>query len=278
MEETLQGLTIAVPESRQLDLFAGMLEERGARTLRCPLVTIRDTPDQAVVLHWLERFIQQPPDWLILLTGEGLYRLLSCAERNGRLEAFREALARTRTLTRGPKPGRALRSIDLRADVVAESPTSAGVIRTLAQLDLAGRRVAVQLYGQEPNVPLVQALEQAGVAGVDTVAPYIYVQDTDDPRVLELIRQLADGGVHAIAFTSKAQVDRLFAVAQAADQAGQLRQALAGVLVASVGPVVADTLRAYGVNSDLQPERSYFMKPLVRELMLARAEGRLKPA
>lgn len=278
MNDSLQGLTIAVPESRQLDLFAGMLEERGARTLRCPLVAIRDTPDQDAVRGWLDRFIQRPTDWLILLTGEGLYRLLDCAERDGRREAFQQALARTRTLTRGPKPGRALRSIDLRADVVAESPTSAGVIRSLDGLGLTGRRVGVQLYGEEPNLPLIQALERAGAVEVDPVAPYIYTRDTDDPEVLQLIRTLTDGAVHAIAFTSKAQVERLFAIAEAAGQAETLRQALAGTLVASVGPVVADTLKAHGVETDLQPERSFFMKPLVRELVAARTAGRLTPA
>ena len=40
MTKKLHGVTILVPESRELDLFAGMLEAHGARTLRCPLVTI----------------------------------------------------------------------------------------------------------------------------------------------------------------------------------------------------------------------------------------------
>src|SRR5207249_4278544 len=34
----LAGRTIAVPETRELEVFAAMLERRGARVLRCPLV------------------------------------------------------------------------------------------------------------------------------------------------------------------------------------------------------------------------------------------------
>ena len=46
-----------VPETRELALFIGMLEERGATCLPCPLVAIHDAPDPAPVEAWLRRFI-----------------------------------------------------------------------------------------------------------------------------------------------------------------------------------------------------------------------------
>ena len=46
----LQGKTIAVPEMRELEVFSALLERRGARVLRCPLVTIYDSPHSAQVL------------------------------------------------------------------------------------------------------------------------------------------------------------------------------------------------------------------------------------
>ena len=42
----LAGRTVAVPETRELDIFARMLEERGATTIRCPLVAILDAPER----------------------------------------------------------------------------------------------------------------------------------------------------------------------------------------------------------------------------------------
>jgi uroporphyrinogen-III synthase len=51
----LQGRRIAVPESRELDLFAGMLERQGAVAIRCPLVSIHDVEDAAPVQVWLKR-------------------------------------------------------------------------------------------------------------------------------------------------------------------------------------------------------------------------------
>jgi len=69
---SLSGRVIALPETRELDRLARMLEAEGAETLRCPLVAIRDTPDSLPVQEWLRRF---PFDDLIFYTGEGLRRL-----------------------------------------------------------------------------------------------------------------------------------------------------------------------------------------------------------
>jgi uroporphyrinogen-III synthase len=259
----LQGRTIAVPETRELDLFAGMLERRGATVLRCPLVAIRDAPDPLPVLEWLRRLAAGGCDDLVLLTGEGLRRLVACMERHEPTlkQNFLSELARVRKITRGPKPARALRELGLKPDIAAESPTTEGVIAALRALPLTGRRVGLQLYGTEPNVPLVQFLQSAG-ASVWPVAPYVYADAAEDQTVRGLIDAMAAGDVDAIAFTSTPQVERLFAVAPAE----RVRTALTGTLVAAVGPVVADTLTRHGVNVSLMPTDSFFLKPLTSAL------------
>jgi uroporphyrinogen-III synthase len=259
----LQGRTIAVPETRELDLFAGMLERRGATVLRCPLVAIRDAPDPVPVVAWLRRFADGGCDDLVLLTGEGLRRLVACLERHEPLlkERFLAELARVRKITRGPKPARALRELGMKPDIAAGSPTTEGVIAALRPLELAGRRVGLQLYGIEPNVPLVHFLQSAG-ASVLPVAPYIYADAAEEQAVQGLIDRMAAGEVDAIAFTSTPQVERLFAVAAAE----RVRTALEGTLVAAVGPVVADTLTRHGVSVSLMPTDSFFLKPLTNAL------------
>jgi len=137
---TLAGRTIAVPETRELDIFAGLLERRGATVLRCPLVAIHDAPDPRPVLAWIKRVIAGECDDLILLTGEGLRRLLACIDRNAPLlrEPFVSQLAQMRKITRGPKPARALRELGLQSDLAAEVPTTEGIIALLSQHDLKG--------------------------------------------------------------------------------------------------------------------------------------------
>src|SRR5436309_1608983 len=103
---TLVNRTIALAEGRQIEELAQMLEKEGATTLRCPLVSILDPPDDGPVKAWLDQLVRSGLDYLILLTGEGLYRLLSCAERHGLRDATIAALGRARLVTRGPKPVR----------------------------------------------------------------------------------------------------------------------------------------------------------------------------
>ncbi len=267
----LAGHTIAVPEARELDVFAGLLERRGASVLRCPLVAIRDAPDPAPILEWARRFAAGACDDLILLTGEGLRRLIGCIDRHepALREPFVRALARVRKITRGPKPVRALKDLGLGADLAAVAPTTEGVIRTLRKESLGGRRVGVQLYGNEPNFALVEFLQGAG-ASVSTVAPYVYANAADDQAVRGLLERMASGTVDAIAFTSGAQVERLFAVGRE-DLA---RQALGQTVVAAVGPIVAAALEARGVRADVMPSESFFMKPLTTALEGALAGSR----
>jgi len=258
-EQTLSGRKIAVPETRELDVFAAMLERRGATVLRCPLVAILDAPDPQPVLAWVKRFNAAECDYLILLTGEGLRRIVACIDKHAPAlkPAFLEQLARVRKVTRGPKPARALRELGLKPDIAAETPTTAGVIASLAGEALHDKVVGVQLYGTEPNLPLMEALSGAG-AKVLSVAPYIYASKAEDGAVTTLLQQMAAGEVDIIAFTSTPQVERLFAVGPL----DLVKKALERVEVAAVGPVVADALARHDVTVRLMPPDSFFMKPL----------------
>lgn len=268
--QPLAGRVVAIPETREVDIFAAMLERRGAQVVRCPMVAIRDAPDPAPILQWSRELASRSFDDLILLTGEGLNRILACIDRNepALRERFVAALAAVRKITRGPKPARALRELGLKPDIAAERPTTDGVIASLRAHDLKGRRFGVQLYGTEPNRPLVEFLESAG-AKVSTVAPYVYADAAEDAAVLALLGRIQAGQVDAIAFTSTPQVERLFAVAPAQT----VTAALGKTLVAAVGPVVAETLQKHGVRARLMPEESFFLKPLTSVLEDALAHG-----
>jgi uroporphyrinogen-III synthase len=273
--EPLARRVIAIAEARELDVFATLLERRGAQVLRYPLVRIVDAPDPEPVLQWLRTAADGGYDDLILLTGEGLRRLVRCIDQHqpALRAAFLAALARMRKITRGPKPARALRELGMQSDLPAAVPTTAGVIEALRAIDWHGRRVGVQLYGAEPNLPLVEFLTAAG-ARVATVAPYLYADAASDSAVRELLGRMRGGGIDAIAFTSKAQVERLFRAAPA----DEVRAALAATQVAAVGPVVGETLAAYGVAVNAMPESSWFMKPLTASLSELLADSTSRPS
>jgi len=267
-EQPLTGITVALPETREIERMAGLLEAAGATTLRCPLVALVDPPDFAAVDTWLALFANDGFDDLILLTGEGLRRLGDRARALGIFEAFLSSLAKTRKITRGGKPARVLHDLGLTSDLAVAPPTSQGVIDALRTRDLRGRRVGVQLYGADPNELLVGFLDQAG-AHVASVAPYAHAPASDTGRVLDLIKALADGTAQVIAFTSAPQVDRLWQVGAASAMEGDLRAGLARSRVAAMGPIVADALRARGVRVDIIPEKHFVMKRLTDAIAAA---------
>jgi uroporphyrinogen-III synthase len=259
----LAGRTVAVPETRQLDVLAGLLERRGAGVIRCPLVGIRDAPDQLPVIAWLKRRLATPSDDLIVFyTGEGVERLYTCARRAGIEADFIAALRRTRKLARGPKPRRALRKLALEAELEAAAPTTDGMIETLMKLELPHRRVAVQLYAPDQDMRLVEYLRRRSVEP-DCVAPYVYASAAEDAQVIDLIAKLAGREIDAIAFTSKAQVQRLKRLARDKNLDAELRAGLDAARVAAIGPVVAAELEKFGFRVDAMPAQSFSMKPLV---------------
>jgi uroporphyrinogen-III synthase len=274
MTEELSGRRIVVPETRELGQLLRMLEERGADAVPCPMIAIRDAPDTAPVEAWLRRFAKGTCDDLVLMTGEGLRRLLGFARRLDLEPAFLVALAATRKITRGPKPVRALREIGLAADLPADEPTTEGVIATLQRHDLTGRCAGVQLYPGNANERLLKFLEGAG-AEADPVLPYVYVSEAEDARVIAVIAEMAAGQIDAIAFTSAPQVRRLRDVARASGREAELRQGFERIVVAAVGPIVAAELNALGVQVNVTPrDNTFFMKPLVRELAAALTKDR----
>lgn len=263
MAGRLEGYRILILETREEAQFSRLLQEQGANVLQCPMFTIRDAPDPAPVEAWIRLFIAKPFDDLVLMTGEGLRRMMKVAQRIGLDQDFIAAIAKAKRYARGPKPVRALREIGLEANVQTETPTSEGVAAMLAQQDLKGHRVGLQLYPDKDHSKLIGAITSYG-ATVETVLPYIYDGQAADPNIVAAIDEMAQRRVDAIALTSSGQVRRLVDVARAHNCEDKLRAGLAQTPVASVGPVVSDELKAYGLRTDIYPaNESFFMKPLI---------------
>src|SRR5688572_7282044 len=114
----LAGRVIALAETRQLEELAAMIEKEGATPLRIPMVAMRDAPDPAPVLAWLRELIADRFGFVVFMTGEGVRRLYSLAQKSGLESDLVAALGRTGLVIRGPKPAAALRELGLKADHV----------------------------------------------------------------------------------------------------------------------------------------------------------------
>jgi uroporphyrinogen-III synthase len=269
MADRLTGYRILILETREEAQFSRLLAEQGANVLQCPMVAINDAPDAAPIEAWIRRCIETPLDDLVLLTGEGLRRLMKVVRRIGVEEDFIAALGKARKFARGPKPGRALREIGLEPQVTTEKPTSEGVAEMLSQLDLKGHRLGLQLYPDKDHAALMGAITAQGAA-VDAVLPYVYDAKAADTNILTALDEMAAGRVDAIALTSSGQPRRLFDVARAHGVEDRLIEGLKQTPIASVGPVVTEELAAHGLKPDITPQgEAFFMKPLISAMATA---------
>jgi uroporphyrinogen-III synthase len=269
MADRLNGYRILILETREEAQFSKLLTEQGAAVLQCPMFTIEDVPDPAPVEAWIRGAIEHPFDDLVLMTGEGLRRLMKAARRIGRDQDLVAALKGPRKFARGPKPGRALREVGLEPQMTTEKPTTEGVIEMLSRLDLTTHRIGVQLYPDKDHSALLGAIAAQGATAIP-VTPYIYDARAADSHVVTAIEEMAEGRIDAIALTNLGQIRRLFGVARARGLEARLREGLERTPIASVGPAVSDELASHGLSADIYPANdAFFMKPLISAMAVA---------
>lgn len=278
MAERLNGYRILILETREEAQFSKLLTEQGAGVLQCPMFTIADAPDPAPVEAWIRGAIERPFDDLVLMTGEGLRRLMKAARTIGLDQDLVAALKNARKFARGPKPGRALREIGLEPQMTTEKPTTEGVIEMLSRVDLTNHRVGVQLYPDKDHGTLLRAIAAQGATAIP-VTPYVYDARAADSHVVTAIEEMAAGSIDAIALTNLGQIRRLFDVAQAKGLDARLREGLKQTAIASVGPAVSDELASHGLSADMYPDNdAFFMRPLISAMAAALAKKKPRGA
>jgi uroporphyrinogen-III synthase len=272
MADRLNGYRILILETREEAQFSKLLTEQGADVLQCPMFAINDPPDPAPSEAWIRGAVEHPFDDLVLMTGEGLRRLVKAAHRITLDQDFIAALKGARKFARGPKPGRALREIGLEPQVTTERPTTDGVIEMLSHADLKDRRVGVQLYPDKDHSALLGAIAAQG-ATVIPVTPYVYDVSAADSHIVTAIEEMAREHVDAMALTNLGQIRRLIEVARTHGLEARLREGLAKTPIASVGPAVSDELTSHGLSAAIYPANdAFFMKPLISAMATALAK------
>jgi uroporphyrinogen decarboxylase len=257
------GLRVAAFESRRAGEIAAMIERMGGRPFVSP--ALREVPaaenPEAVALA--RRIVAGEVDVAVLMTGVGLRYFLSEVEKQVDRSQLLSALGRLVSVARGPKPAAALKELGITPTVRVEEPNTWRQI--VAALDerhpVTGLRVAVLEHGL-PTVPLTEALVARG-ADVTSVNVYRWELPDDLGPLEENIRGVAAGERDVVVFTSSQQVINLLGVAERLGLAEALRQKLATMVVASIGPTTSQTLREQGLLMDIEPEHAKMGQLLV---------------
>lgn len=254
MMTSLCGKTIAITEARRATELSDLIRKLGGVPYSAPAVRevpLRELePARAV----LDRICRGEVAAIIFLTGVGTRAFFGLAGEGGKREALLKAFQEMLVVARGPKPIAVLREAGVRIDLVPKEPTSEGLLSALAEYELNGKVVALQLYGEE-NPFLVQGLTTRG-ATVLEIPLYEWALPEDQEPLIRLVRDLIWGAIDVLAFTSSPQIKHLFAVAEYLGLRERLLGALRdSVTVAVVGPVCEAALTELGIIPRIQPDK-----------------------
>ena len=251
---SLRGKVVAITEARRAAELATLVTKLGGVPYSAPAVREIPRRDQGPALEALARICRGEVSMIVFLTGVGARALLALAAEHGQREALLAALEKMQVVARGPKPAAVLRETGVRLDLSPREPTSEGLLQALVGRDLRGAVVAVQLYGED-NPTLVEGLRALGATVLD-IPLYEWALPEDQEPLERLVRDLIDGRIDVLAFTSSPQIRHVFAVAERLGKAAELGAALRDrTVVAVVGPVCHAALAERGIAARIQPEK-----------------------
>jgi uroporphyrinogen-III synthase len=252
-------------ESRRSREIAELIRRHGGEPVSAP--SMREVPlDQSgAAVEFARRLREGRIDVVIFLTGVGTRLVAQAVASEMPPVELGRCLTRVTTVARGPKPVAALRELGVAPTIsVPEPNTWREVLAAIDErVELAGRTVAVQEYGEE-NPELLDGLRERG-ATVVRVPVYRWALPEDLGPLRDGIRRILAGEIDVALFTSATQVEHLFQIA--GEESTRLAEMLSrNVVVGSIGPICSRALERHALRADLEPEHPK-MGPLVRETL-----------
>ncbi len=225
----LFGKTVVVTRARgQAAPLSSRLRALGANVVEAPAIEIQpaldyDPLDQAIA-H-LGSY-----DWLIFTSANGVRFFMERLDRS----AIDLRALRARICAIGPATRAAVAALHLKVDLMGKDYVAEGMIEAFAAYHLEGQRVLL------PRAAVARDLVPVELARRGAIVDVVEAYRTVAPSAAFDLPEKPDW----ITFTSSSTVRNFVAVAGA--------QAIAGVKVASIGPVTSATARAFGIGVTIE--------------------------
>ncbi len=252
-DKPLFGKRILITRAReQASAFAQRLEALGAEVIEFPTIRI-EPPESWEPLDAAIRRLREY-QWVIFTSVNGVRFFWDRLQTAGR--DVRD-LAGITVCAIGPATAAALLDRGIRADLVPGEFKAEALVEAVGTEGMRGSKVLVARAAEAREI-LPEELARRG-ASVDVVPAYRttrHASNADDVRAL-----LREGRIDAVTFTSSSTV-RYFLDLVGEDAPGLLR----GVVVASIGPITAETAARFGLASQIVPA-SYTIPALADALV-----------
>lgn len=234
---------------------AGELSDRlrvlGADAIELPVISLEAPADTAPLDATIENLSSY--DWLIFTSANGVRFFLN------RLDQSRHDLRslKARICAIGPATRKAVEDLHLKVDLMPEEYVAESLVKAFASENLAGKRVLLPRASVARDV-IPTELAKLG-AHIDVVEAY---RNVVPPKATARAHEIfaAEKRPDWVTFTSSSTVKNLLAITG--------REALAGVRIASIGPVTSSTLCAHGLKVDAEAKQ-FTIDGLVEAILAA---------
>ena len=245
--QPLAGRTVVITRAlAQADDFVAELQKYGAEVVLCPTIEINGLDSYERLDEAIDHLYGY--DWLVFTSVNGVDYFFQRLKARDRSTSDIDEL---RVCAIGEATAERLNDLHVHVDVVPEEFKAEGVFEALKSF-VGGSEGIKNLNVLIPRASvardyLPRALEASG-ARVDVVPAY----RTTLPANLDRgrIAAMLSGGTDCIAFTSSSTVKNLAKLFDTQD----LREALAGVVIACIGDITATTAAEYGLRVAIQPD------------------------
>jgi len=239
----LSGLRILVGRARhQAAALSSGLRKLGARVIEIPFIEIRQPHSYRPLDSALKNIHQY--DWLILTSVNGVEAVWA---RLKKLNLTKRNLSHLKIAAIGPATRRAIAKRGVHVDVVPEEYVAESVVESLRHR-IAGKRVLLARAKIARDV-IPRELRKLG-AKVDVVEAYETVIPPASRSRLRGVLKDPNRRPHVITFTSSSTVRNF--VALRGNVGAGVPPVLAGIKLASIGPVTSSTLREFGLPVDIE--------------------------
>ena len=280
---SLEGLTVAITASRRALELAHLINTFGGTPYISPTVGIETSINASKeTVDFINKLVKEKLDYVVFMTGPGVYSLMSAAKKLQLEGDLIEALKQVIVVARSLKPKIALAHYGIKTDIVPEENTAEGIVKQLKRSSMQGKKIGVLWHGS--YFPILKNEMSTAGAEVFEFSIYSYSLDLkesgakileemgfkyvypDQAKVIKLIEAINNGLIDAITFTSPPSARDLFKIAEDHKIKEPLLVSLNNnVIVVAIGPSTKKALEENKVQVDVMPEM-YKMGPMVKAL------------
>ena len=240
--QPLKGMRILVGRARhQAGALSAELRRLGATVVEIPFIEIRKPRSFRPLDTALTNLAGY--DWLILTSVNGVEAMW---ERMKKRRLSNSVLSHLHIAAIGPATRKAIEQRGSMVDVVPKQYVAESVVRSLKNRVKGKRVLLVRAKLARDVIP--EELRQAG-ARVDVVEAYETVVPQGSRRRLQAALKRVGGRPHVVTFASSSTVRNFVELLGLGKRARD--RALAGIRMASIGPVTSATLREFAFSVDI---------------------------